>query len=130
MKNELAELRSRALSAAAPRKKPGFVRWLWPQIVAATNAGYTLKEIWEAIAQASPRMSYSRFTELAARMRRQQPAAPPTPIAFTPPVPVVSPAPTPTERPNDPFLNLRIQREKRKARTFEYNPFPDPDLLK
>jgi hypothetical protein len=128
MKNELAELRARALSAGAPRKKPGFVRWLWPQIVVATNAGYTLKEIWEVIAQAPPRMSYSRFTELSARLRRQQPAATPAQIAFTSPVPVVSPEPT--ERPHDQFLNLRIQREKRKARTFEYNPFPDPDLLK
>jgi hypothetical protein len=127
MKNELAELRSRAVSAGAPQKKPGFVRWLWPQILAASNAGYTLKEMWEVIAQCQPRISYSRFTELAARLRRQQPQAP-IPIPQAPSIPM-SPAST-AATPDDPFLNIRIQREKRKARRFDYSPFPDKDLPK
>jgi hypothetical protein len=108
----------------------GKVLWIWPLIQEALNAGRKLKEIWQAAELDGIGMTYKQFALCVWRVRRKRKLDPPAPLAFTPPAPDVSPAPAPTERPHDPFLNLRIQREKRKARTFEYNPFPDPDLLK
>jgi hypothetical protein len=82
-----------------------------------------LKEVWEATKKDGLDTSYAQFRVYTSRIRirrsRQQPAAKLQPLS----------APTPPEHEqaappaNDPFLNLREQREKKKQSGFEFDPF-------
>ncbi len=81
-----------------------------------------LKSVWEAAGKDGLDMSYAQFRVYISqiRRRRQRPAsvAPQQPTAttkgdssLTPPVP------------SDPFLNLRLERERKEKSGFEYDPF-------
>jgi hypothetical protein len=81
-----------------------------------------LKEVWEAARKDGLDVSYAQFRMYVSRIRRrrQRPAsvAPQQLAAVTngdgcPAAPV----------PSDPFLNLRLEREKKERSGFEYDPF-------
>jgi len=80
-----------------------------------------LKEVWEAARKDGLDVSYAQFRMYVSRIRRrrQRPAS-------------VAPQPTATTKgdssltppvPSDPFLNLRLEREKKERSGFEYDPF-------
>jgi hypothetical protein len=53
-----------------PKTKAGLIRYLWPEIREALNAGYTLKEICHGLNGKGISIGYSRLRTLVARLRR------------------------------------------------------------
>jgi len=59
------------LTAQRPRGKMAQIRWLWPGIVEAIEAGHTLKEICAHLQQYGLDILYSLFRHYAARLRHR-----------------------------------------------------------
>lgn len=107
-----------------PRTNVGKVRWLWPHIQKAEQAGRKLTEIWEAAREDGIEMTYKQFALCVWRVRRKlQPA-----VTGAEPTQPAEAAATDT---SDPFQNIRAQREKNTRRAFDFDPFSiDKDYLK
>jgi hypothetical protein len=111
----------RCLPSNQPATKIGQVTWAWKEIEAGLAAGMRLKEVWHAATLDGLDVSYAQFRVYISRLRRRQRSAASGPQ----PLPTLaSEAPAmPTSSPDDPFNNLREQREKKKQSGFEYDPF-------
>lgn len=108
-----------------PRTKAGQIRWLWPEIQAAINAGHTLREIWEALAEDGIRIHYSNFRFYVARLRRI------AELRSEKPALTVQPHSDDLREQSghtpDPLANVK-EREANRPR-FEYRPGLDEDKL-
>jgi hypothetical protein len=122
--NPLPRKRLASLPDHMPRTNVGKVRWLWPHIQKAEQAGRKLTEIWEAAREDGIEMTYKQFALCVWRVRRKlQPVA-----AAAAPTPPAEATPLAT---GDPFQNIRAQREKNTRRAFDFDPFSiDKDYLK
>jgi hypothetical protein len=121
-KSDLVHLRT--LPSIEPATSTGRVWWIWPEIEAALGSGKKLREVWEAACADGFDIPYPQFRVYVSRLRRRRRNHPPGPA----PQPCAasksgarSAAGSP--EPNDPFRNLREQREKKQSTGFNYDPF-------
>ena len=119
-RSDLVHLRS--LASTQPASKIGQVIWAWAEIEVCLASGMKLKEVWEAARKDGLDVSYAQFRVYVSRIRRrrQHPASVgPLPPAAT----TNNDGCPPAVVPSDPFLNLRLEREKKEKSGFEYDPF-------
>ncbi len=115
----------RALPAVEPTTSTGRVAWVWLEIEAALATGKKLREIWDAAHADGLDIPYPQFRVYVSRIRRRRlvrqstspNATPATAADQSPSFAPESPAS------NDPFRNLRDQREKKQSTGFHYDPF-------
>jgi hypothetical protein len=112
----------RCLPSNRPGTKIGQVTWAWKEIEAGLAAGMKLKEVWHAATLDGLDVSYAQFRVYISRLRRRRQRS-----AARGPQPLPELASEalgmPTSSPDDPFNNLREQREKKNQSGFEYDPF-------
>jgi hypothetical protein len=121
-KSDLVHLRT--LPSVEPATSTGRVAWIWPEIEAALGTGKKLREVWEAARADGFDIPYAQFRVYVSRLRRRRRNHPPEPA----PQPGAAPKSAATSAsgspaPNDPFRNLREQREKKQLTGFNYDPF-------
>ncbi len=115
----------RVLPAVEPTTSTGRVAWIWCEIEAALATGKKLREIWDAAYADGLDIPYPQFRVYVSRIRRRRLARQSTtpdvePTAAYDPSSDSSPE---SPMPNDPFRNLRDQREKKQSTGFHYDPF-------
>ena len=115
----------RALPAIEPTTSTGRVAWIWFEIEAALTTGKKLREIWEAAHADGLNIPYPQFRVYVSRIRRRRLVRQSTPPDAAP---AAGANPSPSSAPespasNDPFRNLRDQREKKESTGFHYDPF-------
>jgi hypothetical protein len=125
------------LTAQRPRGKMAQIRWLWPGIVEAIEAGHTLKEICAHLQQYGLDISYSLFRHYAARLRHRGAtkqhakgttvAAVRTAASISPAAPARGTDAVPS--PFDPLANLRERLANRPGFQFEERPPDDSKLF-
>jgi hypothetical protein len=124
MKSELLHLRS--LPGAEPATSTGRVAWIWPEIEASLATGKKLREVWDAIRADGLDIPYPQFRVYVSRIRCRQSRQRRFETATTPRAAAelsAEPQPQPPASPQDPFRNLREQREKKQSDGFSYDPF-------
>jgi hypothetical protein len=112
-----------------PRSKAGKILWAWPEIVAGLDAGWKLKEIWQAAREDGIEMTYKEFTVYVSRIRRRKKHIPPADRERHTSLSRIADEPLSEVTPADPFQNLREQREKKRSGGFEFDPFSDNKSL-
>ena len=127
-------MRLHDLSAEKPTTKMGQIRWAWPEIRAALAAGHTLQRVHERLDEIGIEIDYRTLSlyvgrlerELGLDQRRRMTAAP---EAGKTEAPTSSPAigsravAATLEAAQDPFANIRREREKKKCAGFEFDAF-------
>ena len=112
----------RSLASTRPASKTGQVIWAWAEIEACLASGMNLKEVWEAACKDGLDSSYAQFRVYISRIRRRRQRS--AEIAPQPPAARINDGSSLTAPlPSDPFLNLRLEREKKERSGFEYDPF-------
>lgn len=130
---ELTRLKRKAQIRDRPKRQVGLVRWLWPEIRATLNAGYSVREIQTGLADVGVHFRYRSLALYIRQFRLQEkntPTAGAAPIniraipgeAFRPDEGELGPPGV--KQPHDPLRNIREMRAKRP--TFEYKP-PTPE---
>jgi hypothetical protein len=119
----------RSLPSVEPVTSTGRVLWMWPEIEAGIASGKTVKEIWQAAQRDAIGIPYPQFRVYVSRIRRRNrvrgvPVGTANATAETARTPAANDSSEP-KRPVDPLHNVRVQLEKKRQSTFEYNPFPD-----
>jgi hypothetical protein len=126
-----------ALPGHRPARKSAQIRWLWPEISEALDAGHTIGDIRRELALDGLEISYSNLRTHVARLRKSNPLQPTVDRHAAPTVPPAAGVPAgvpldvpPTNRtsraalPYDPLENLRDRLNRRPG--FQYDDRP-PD---
>src|SRR5689334_19082240 len=116
----------RDLSAEKPATKMGQIRWAWPEIQAALAAGHTLRSVHRCLDAIGIAIGYRTLSLYIGRLEREQALAEPTAAAQprktgSPAqlaVPIAPVAAGRREIAEDPFANIRRDREKKKGIAF------------
>jgi hypothetical protein len=124
----------RKLSAEKPTTKMGQVRWAWREIQAALAVGHTLQFVHRRLNEVGIEIGYRTLSLYIGRLEREQAlgrleaktAA--TPAKNAPMFDPIKPQRAPVNaeaghRGDDPFSNIRREREKKKSTGFEYDAF-------
>ncbi len=121
-KTDLVHLRT--LPSVEPATSTGRVAWIWPEIEAALATGKKLREVWDAARADGFDIPYPQFrvyvSRLRGRLRNHTPAPEPQLDASDK---SAATSANGTQPSNDPFRNLREQREKNQSSCFDYDPF-------
>jgi hypothetical protein len=121
-KRDLIHLNS--LPHLQPLTSTGTVAWIWPEVEAALSTGKKLREVWDAASNDGLNIPYPQFrvyvSRLRKRSRRDGSKREPTPPTTAASVAIRQHESPP---PNDPFRNLREQRQKNQSDGFHYDPF-------
>jgi hypothetical protein len=120
----------RSLPSNEPVTAIGWVRWMWLEIQEGLKTGKTLKEVWEAARRDGLQVSYPQFRVYVSRIRRLEETGNAKRATDRGDAIIdqngAQSAPGFPEKAADPLYNIRVQLEKKRLSTFEYNPFPDP----
>src|SRR6516165_10686613 len=127
-------MRLHDLSAEKPTTKMGQIRWAWPEIQAALAAGHTLQRVHERLDEIGIEIDYRTLSLYIGRLERKQAlehsrritaaqtaekTEPPASLRGTQSSSVTVSLP-PAQ---DPFANIRREREKKKGAAFEFDAF-------
>jgi hypothetical protein len=128
------------LPSEKPSTKMGQVRWAWRHIQAALAAGHTLRTIQSRLAEVGIQIEYRTLSLYIGRLQRQAIASGDKGLAASPPVRKsahnVSKGDFLASRVGestgtDPFSNVRLDRERKKQASFDYDAFStNKDLLR
>ena len=124
----------RKLSEEKPTTKMGQVRWAWREIQAALAAGHTLQFIHRRLNEVGIEIGYRTLSLYIGRLGREQAlarletitaATPAKNAAMLDPIkPQRVPVNSETgQSGDDPFSNIRRERDKKKSTGFEYDAF-------
>ena len=124
----------RKLSGEKPTTKMGQVRWAWPEIRTALAVGHTLQFVHRRLNEVGIEIGYRTLSLYIGRLGREQALGRlQTITAATPAKNAAMPDPmkpqgtlVPTvagQSGDDPFSNIRREREKKKQAGFEYDAF-------
>ena len=123
--------RLRNLSVERPTTKMGQIRWVWPDIQVALAAGHTLQLVHKRLNEVGIQISYRTLSLYIGRLEREQ--AQPRSHGITAgehakkaeSSGVSAPAfvARAREASEDPFANIRWERERKKTSGFEYDAF-------
>ena len=97
--------------------------WIWPEIEAALGGGKKLREVWEAARADGFDIPYPQFRVYVSRLRKRQRIHLPEPSPLPSAPPKTATSASGATMPNDPFRNLRDQRERKESTGFNYDPF-------
>jgi len=120
-KSDLVHLR--ALPSAEPATGTGRVAWIWPEIEAALRTGKKLREVWNAARADGFDIPYPQFRVYVSRLRNRLLNHPPEPAPKPSAAEKSAASDSGSPAANDPFRNLREQREKKQSTGFDYDPF-------
>ena len=104
------------LTKEKPKTKTGLIRYLWPEIKQALNAGHTIKEIGQALNRNGVSIRYSRLRCLVACLRKSDISETEQTVKTSENIPTKSVSVT-----SDAGAALRAQRAKNIK--FDQNPF-------
>jgi len=124
----------RKLSEEKPTTKMGQVRWVWREIQGALAAGHTLQFVHQRLNEVGIEIGYRTLSLYVGRLEREQSLGRYIPVAAATPAknpamsgPVVSRLVTAAAGAghpgDDPFSNIRSERQKKKSTGFEYDAF-------
>ena len=126
-------MRLNSLSAEKPTTKMGQIRWAWPEIQSALAAGHTLQVVHRRLGEAGIEIDYRTLSLYIGRLEREQDVrrtdrvAAQTqgekeePVDASPATGAMESAAS--QAGQDPFANIRREREKKKGLRFEYDAF-------
>ena len=131
MSREQVLTRLQNLSAERPTTQMGQVRWAWPSIQAALAAGHTLQLVHKRLNEAGIGIGYRTLSLYIGRLEREHAMGRTHDVTAARHAEKTSPYPS---RPQvgvaraeqavqDPFANIRREREKKKSTGFEYDAF-------
>ena len=124
----------RKLSAEKPTTKMGQVRWAWREIRAALAVGHTLQFVHQRLNDVGIEIGYRTLSLYIGRLEREQALGRlEATAAATPAKNAAMPGPAKSQRESvgseagysadDPFSNIRRERDKKKSAGFEYDAF-------
>jgi hypothetical protein len=126
MSREQILTRLRDLSAEKPTTKMGQVRWAWPEIQAALATGHTLQRVHKCLDEIGIAIGYRTLSLYIGRLEREQATAATqaekTESAGRSAV-VEAELAKAIQTTQDPFSNIRREREKKKGAGFAYDAF-------
>ena len=132
MNREQVITRLQNLSAERPTTQMGQVRWAWPSIQAALAAGHTLQLVHKRLNEAGIGIAYRTLSLYIGRLEREQAMGRRHDVTAarhaekTASACVLRPlvgAARAAQSAQDPFANIRREREKKRSTGFEYDAF-------
>ena len=125
----------RNLIAEKPNTKMGQIRWAWPEIRAALAAGHTLQHVHKRLEEIGISVGYRTLSVYIGRLQRKQAQtgsqeiitaqgqAGKTEFTLDSPMLMAQLGGPIGETAQDPFANIRREREKKKRAGFAYDAF-------
>jgi hypothetical protein len=132
MSREQLLSRVRDLTTEKPVTKMGQVRWAWPEIEAALEAGHSLQTIHARLNEVGIEIGYRTLSLYIGRLKRKHEPSQNNRLTAAKDIGKRAPddwtAGALQSRPNesnrlDPYSNLRLDRERKKRAAFEYDAF-------
>jgi hypothetical protein len=135
MNREEILTRLRDLSAEKPTTKMGQIRWVWPEIKAALANGHTLQRVHKRLQEIGIAVGYRTLSVYIGRLEREhartgpqetitaQKQAGKTEFTLGSSMLMAQPGGPIGETAQDPFANIRREREKKKRAGFAYDAF-------